>query len=212
MTARRRWEWGGCTVGLALLLAACGSAAPDASTVPVRTPAASGSFTYRPLPSETPSVVPVPSSTPTRPAPVHIGTTVRAGTKLADLEMTLVKLRDPAGRVISGSVAAKPDAGHRFVGLVFAFRTLRADPGVATGSRILLFGSDGQRYSPNIGLQIPGCGDASPQTTKVAATGQTTKVCLAFQLPAATKVQRVQFLEPLAPAGRLTPVAEWVIP
>jgi hypothetical protein len=162
------------TAGLSL--AACGttSATPVASSPSSSAPAAAHSA--KPAATKTPA-----------PSTGKVGDTFHASDSSSDINVTLVKIIDPAQ---GADQYTTPDAHKHFVGAVFTIKANAAYSDDANNAATIT-GSDGQTYSADFS-DIAGYTNFNSGTVKLAA-GESSTGVVVFQVPDGVTIANVKY-------------------
>ena len=157
-------------------LAACGttSATPVASSPSSSAPAAAHSA--KPAAAKAPA-----------PSTGKVGGTFHASDSSSDINVTLVKIIDPAQ---GADQFTTPDVGKRFVGAVFTIKANAAYDDDAN-SDATITGSDGQTYSADFS-DIAGYTNFNSGEVKLAA-GESSTGVVVFQVPNGVTIANVKY-------------------
>lgn len=156
-------------------LAACGttSATPVASSPSSSAPAAAHSA--------------APAAASQTPSTGKVGDTFHASDSSSDINVTLVKIIDPAQ---GADQYTTPDAHKRFVGAVFTIKANAAYNDDANNAATIT-GSDGQTYSADFS-DIAGYTNFNSGTVKLAA-GESSTGVVVFQVPDGVSISNVKY-------------------
>lgn len=179
---------------LALAVAGCSS-----STSKPPAPAAAGSSPAPPASASSPAAAP-PATTAA--AKLKVGGTATLTTPSGPLEITLVKIVDPASAEKSGR---RPAAGEKYVAVQFKF--VNKGTMLVTDDFHGIRAADGQDQPVNVQADVETDAGATIDVFQglKLAQGDTTLGYITFHMPTSTKIVRIQYT--LSGGG----TAEWTL-
>lgn len=139
-------------------------------------------------------------------AAAHVGSTLTVQDEQNNkMNVTVNQIVDPAQ---GADQFTTPDAGKRFVAVILTIadesnQAIDEDPNNDTS----IIGSDGQSYSSDID-SLAGCTNFNDGQLQEGA-GESTKGCVAFQVPTGVTVSKVKFSPSSGFSGNF---AEWLVP